>query len=1195
MPTGSSTCSDGESRSCGSKIGECSYGVERCAAGGWSGTCEAGVGPTTEVCDGKDNDCNGRIDDGFANVGEPCSAGVGACLQTGMRACTTGGATIACSVSGLDPTGRVELCGNGIDDDCNGRTDEGFTLNMPCTAGRGACARSGVTICSADLRSTACSATPGTPAPNELCGNNVDDDCDGMVDEGFSMAGQPCSAGMGACLRTGTYVCSADRLSLRCSATAGPPGANELCGNTIDDDCDGMVDEGFGTVGQTCAVGVGACRRTGTYVCSANRLSVQCSAIAGSPAPNELCGNGIDDDCDGMLDEGFSTVGQSCTTGTAPCQFHGTYACSADRLSVFCSTPPVTNELCNGVDDNANSCIDEGFNTGTACSAGTGICRRTGTFVCDANGLGTHCGAVAGAPNASGELCGNLLDDDCDGMVDEGFPNLGLSCSVGRGICQRTGTYVCSTDRLSTVCSATPGAPNASGELCGNGLDDDCDGMVDEGFPNLGMSCSAGLGICQRSGAYVCSTDRLSTLCDATPGAPNASGELCGNTLDDDCDGMVDEGFNVGVACTVGLGICQRSGSYVCTSNGLGTMCSATPGAPNAAGELCGNSLDDDCDGMVDEGFPNLGTACTVGVGACRRTGTYVCSTDRLSAVCSATPGTPSAEICDNVDNNCDGTVDESCDKDADRYCDATIPFVCCPTVCPLSTGSSTLDCNDMNASIHPGAMEICYDNLDSNCDGNLNDGCPSCNPAVDADFDGSNQCLDCNDHDGAIHPGATEACNGVDDNCNGQIDEGFDVDRDGYTTCGTVFPGGGTSAAWVDCNDMSATVHPFACELCALGSPSNTVACGAANDRGNGIDENCNGRTDETCQPCLTSDNDGDHFSPCQGDCNDSNAAVYPGAPELCDGLDNDCNVHTVANCGVGQTCNWAGTPPPDICEDRLICVQSLGPGGMPTGTFTCTSFCNTSFLGRGLGDGCAAGQTCGAVLTPTANLHGCALSSDFGSAAAGAACSAGTTCRSGRCLRDRRLPGPGTEYCTDYCGNNSYCGAGSSCQVWGSETAQCWTSLSFQTRDVGVACNDTTVDCLGGPLMCVDLGGGSRICSRVCCRNSDCPANYYCSLNGPDLVGPAGGYDTVPACWPAPSGAARNRPSGASCSSNDQCASEFCDRNLNLCFDVCCNDSDCPSGLLCNDASIIRTNGHQSFARVCVNMTPANPLQAR
>lgn len=86
----------------------------------------------------------------------------------------------------------------------------------------------------------------------------------------------------------------------------------------------------------------------------------------------------------------------------------------------------------------------------------------------------------------------------------------------------------------------------------------------------------------------------------------------------------------------------------------------------------------------------------------------------------------------------------------------------------------------------------------------------------------------------------------------------------------------------------------------------------------------------------------------------------------------------------------------------------------------------------------------------------------------------------------------------------------------------------------------------------------------------------------------------DTVPMCFPQSTGNG-GRQAGAACTSNTQCASEFCDRNLNVCVDVCCNDSTCPVGLTCEDSIVTRAAGHQSFGRFCLNATPANPLEKK
>src|SRR5262249_30203978 len=95
--------------------------------------------------------------------------------------------------------------------------------------------------------------------------------------------------------------------------------------------------------------------------------------------------------------------------------------------------------------------------------------------------------------------------------------------------------------------------------------------------------------------------------------------ETCNNAADN-CNGVVDEGFaGLGTLCSPGVGACQRFGSVRCTMDGTGVECSVTPGAASA--ELC-NQIDDDCDSKVDETFPTLGTGCSAGLGVCTRYGT---------------------------------------------------------------------------------------------------------------------------------------------------------------------------------------------------------------------------------------------------------------------------------------------------------------------------------------------------------------------------------------------------------------------------------------------------------------------------------------------------------------------------------------------------------------------------------------------
>ena len=161
------------------------------------------------------------------------------------------------------------------------------------------------------------------------------------------------------------------------------------------------------------------------------------------------------------------------------------------------------------------------------------------------------------------------------------------------------------------------------------------------------------------------------------------------------------------------------------------------------------------------------------------------------------------------------------------------------------------MDCDDDDPAVHQGAQEAC-NGIDDDCNGFLLAG------EVDDDGDGFMLCDgDCDDGDPGVYPGAQEVCNGLDDDCDGYPGFGeLDGDADGYRVCDG------------DCDDNDPAVYPGAAELC------------------NGEDEDCNGAPDYD-----EIDGDGDGFMICDLDCDDANDAFYPGAAELCDGLDGDCD----------------------------------------------------------------------------------------------------------------------------------------------------------------------------------------------------------------------------------------------------------------------------------------------------------------
>lgn len=351
------------------------------------------------------------------------------------------------------------------------------------------------------------------------------------------------------------------------------------------------------------------------------------------------------------------------------------------------------------------------------------------------------------------------------------------------------------------------------------------------------------------------------------------------------------------------------------------------------AEELCGNAIDDNCNKKADEGFERLGDTCSDGKGVCRVTGRIVCSEDKLSLECGVEAEEAGEEICDGLDNDCDGKVDNQLN------CRCKVG-----ETQPCYTGGKETRglgiCEDgIQTCQEDGSWGECTGDVlpeDETCDGRDNS-CSGVTDDVDGDNDGFWGCpsvaqRDCDDKDPQVHPGAGERCNRIDDNCNGLVDENaqniyyLDNDGDGWgkeakrqSACS---PPNNYVDKVGDCNDLNKEIYPGAQESC------------------NDIDDDCDAKVDEglptatirrdvdndgysapgarSRKKCLY-DRDGDGtgetppvgWATEQGDCDDTDSTRHPDARALCDDKDNDCDGVVDRWCGEACAGSWPASVP--------------------------------------------------------------------------------------------------------------------------------------------------------------------------------------------------------------------------------------------------------------------------------------------
>jgi hypothetical protein len=365
------------------------------------------------------------------------------------------------------------------------------------------------------------------PGAREVCGNMLDDDCDGHIDEGCTpcTTDADCTAGFQACMSGICEICEGGCKPESCvfGGDENTPGVQGRCHS----------------FGMGCSRCVPACDKDGDGFCPGEPGSSQPGGDcddnnpAVHPKAVEVCGNGLDDDCNGDVDEGCAPCAEAseCPRDGQTCQAGACVGCENSCSPATCRFR--ANDMDPGV---AGRCVS----FGRGCSKCVPLCDGDGDGYCPGSpGNGQPGGDCRdNDPNVhpmAVEICGNGFDDNCNGYIDEGC----TPCTTDEECSQ--GLMAC----IEGVC-----------DICKSGCDPErCRFGVQPDMPQSGVAgrchafgrgCSRCVPACDKDGDGFCpgdpGSDQPGGDCDdANPNIHPMAPEICGNMIDDNCDGRTDE------------------------------------------------------------------------------------------------------------------------------------------------------------------------------------------------------------------------------------------------------------------------------------------------------------------------------------------------------------------------------------------------------------------------------------------------------------------------------------------------------------------------------------------------------------------------------------------------------------------------------------------------------------------------------